>query len=265
MIGDYIPLAFKNLSRSEENYLNLLNSDIDELIQFSIQSLNSKEIEDLLDITDEEEFIDEFNNTDLYFKLNKIIKNNAVNGLKPLRSFYKNGSKLGYQSLNIRPRDLNTYDEEAIVILSDYVKGLVTNLNESVGIGIRTTLYDGAINEYPLNSIALDLLKVPNMVVDRFQINTHSRMIATTEYSRAINTGTLQSFSNSGVQDVNIITTGLPNVCDICIGIEENNPYTLEEAMRLLPVHPHCACSVISANSVYTNFNGNPVIIDLTQ
>lgn len=267
MIGsvDYVPLAFKSLSENEVNYLDLLNNGIDELVQFGIKSLNTKEIEDLLDITDEDDFIYGFKGTDLYFKLNELIKENAIKGTQPLINFYRLGSKLGYQSLNRRPRDLNSYDEEAISILSNYVGELVTNLNESVGVGIRDTLYESAINNYPISEVALNLLNVPNMVVDRFQINTHSRMIATTEYSRAINTGTLQSFSNSGVQDVNIITTGLPNVCDICISIEEKNPYSLEEAMSLLPVHPHCACSVISANNLYTNFNSNPIIIDLTQ
>lgn len=263
MIGDYVPLTFKALSKNEKNYLNLLNNGIDELIQLSINSLKTNEIEELLNINDSDEFKDEFKKTRLYSSLNDLMKNNSIKGIKPLRQFYKMGSKLGYNSINRRPKDLTVYDEEAISILSNYVNDLIMNLNESVGIGIRNTLYDS--NNYPISEVALNLLNVPTMVIDRFQINTHSTMIATTEYGRAINTGTLQSYANSGVQDVNIITTGLPNVCDVCIEIEQKNPYSLEEAMRILPVHPHCACSVISANKLYSNFNSNPIIIDLTQ
>lgn len=264
MIGEYVPLAFKSLSKNELNYLDLLNNGIDELIQYSIKSLNSQEIKELLNIKDSEDFKEEFKKTNLYFNLNNTMRDNSSKSTLPLKNFYKIGSRLGYNSLNIRPRDFNTYDEEAYGILSDYVEDVVLNLNQSVGIGIRNTLYDSSLNDFPISEIGLNLLRVPTMVVDKFQINTHSTMIASTEYSRTINTGTLQAFSNSGVQDVNIITTGLPNVCDICIDIENKNPYTLEEAMRLLPVHPRCACSVISANTLYTNFNGTPTIIDLT-
>lgn len=266
MIGsvDYVPLSFKTLSNDEQKYLHLLNNGIDELIQYSIKSLPSKEIEYLFDFNDESEFNDEFKQTTLYSELNKLMKNNANQAVKPLRAFYKIGSKLGYTSINKRPKDLNPYDEEALVILEEYVNKLVINLNESAGIGIRNVLYDSVVNNYPISEIGLNLLNVPNTVVDRFQINTHSTMIASTEYSRAINTGALQSFSNSGVKDVNIITTGLPNVCDICIDIEQKNPYTLEEAMRILPVHPRCACSIISANTIISGFTGSPLIIDLT-
>ena len=264
MIGEFVPLSFKSLSKNELNYLDLLNNGIDELIQLSIKSMKSQEIKELLNIKDSDDFKEEFKKTNLYFNLNSNMEENSVKSIPPLKSFYKIGSKLGYNSLNIRARDWNAYDEEAFDILSDYVEDLVLNLNQSVGIGIRNTLYDASINDFPISEIGLNLLKVPTMVVDRFQINTHSTMIATTEYGRAINTGTLQSFSNSGVKDVNIVTTGLPNVCDICIEIEQKNPYTLEEAMRLLPVHSRCACSVVSANSLNTGYTGNPLIIDLT-
>ena len=264
MIGDYVPLSFKTTSKNELNYLNLLNNGIDELIQYSIKSLKTQEIKELLKIKDSDDFKEEFKKTNLYFDLNNNMESNSSKGKSPLKTFYKIGSKLGYNSLNIRPRDFNTYDEEAFEILSDYVEDLVLNLNQSVGVGIRNTLYDSVINDYPISEISLNLLQVPNMIVDRFQINTHSSMIASTEYSRAINTGTLQAFSNSGVKDVNIVTTGLPNVCDVCIEIEQKNPYSLEDAMRILPVHPWCACSVISANNTHTGYNGTPIIIDLT-
>lgn len=264
MIGDYVPLAFKDLSKNEVKYLDLLNTGIDELIQVSVKSLKSKELQELLRLNDFEIFKEEFKKTNLYSDLNNIISENSSKGIVPIRYFYKIGSRLGHQSLN-RSRELNKYDEEAISILYAYVGDLITNLNQSAGIGIRNTLYNYDYKEDSKRQLEMELLDVPLQIVDRFTINTHARMIATTEYSRALNTGTLQAFSNDGVQDVNIITTGLPNVCDVCIETESRNPYTLEEAMKILPQHPHCACSVVSANSINTGFNGIPIIIDLTQ
>ena len=155
--------------------------------------------------------------------------------------------------------------EEAISILSAYVYEVLINLNQDASRVIRNTLYDGVLNNNSKKEIGLDLLNVPDKVGDNFRINTRSNMIATTEYNRSINTGTLQAFSNSGVQNVHIITTGLPNVCDACIEVESKNPYTLEEAMKLLPMHPHCACSVVQAGVMNDWFDGTPLIVDLTS
>ena len=251
MIGEAIPVVFKSLNSSQKNYTDLLNKGIDNLILTSNKWLKTKDSDDLLTIRDEDVFKEEFRKTNLYNDLNNIIQSNAGKGLPPLRGFYRIGSQLGYNSLKKKKTDdLNEYDEEAISILSAYVYEVLTNLNQDASRVIRNTLYDGALNSTPKKEIGLDLLTVPDKVGDNFKINTRSQMIATTEYNRSINTGTLQAFSNSGVQNVHIITTGLPNVCDTCINIESKNPYTIEEAMKLLPVHPHC---YMPDTEVFTN------------
>jgi hypothetical protein len=51
---------------------------------------------------------------------------------------------------------------------------------------------------------------------------------------------------NWGVWGVNVlaemVTAGDDRVCEKCEALTLANPYTLEAAMNLLPVHPNCRC-----------------------
>jgi HEAT repeat protein len=46
---------------------------------------------------------------------------------------------------------------------------------------------------------------------------------------------------------VNIVSMGDDKVCMICQDLEENSPYTIEEARAHIPAHPHCRCLVQNA------------------
>lgn len=46
---------------------------------------------------------------------------------------------------------------------------------------------------------------------------------------------------------VNVLTAGDEKVCPICIEIEENGPYTIDEARGLIPAHIRCRCAFIEA------------------
>ena len=67
-----------------------------------------------------------------------------------------------------------------------------------------------------------------------------AEMIARTEHARAVNTGTLQSYANYGVEMVEIITARDDLVCEICEEYDEENPHRLSDAQDLLPAHPNC-------------------------
>jgi hypothetical protein len=43
---------------------------------------------------------------------------------------------------------------------------------------------------------------------------------------------------------VNILNMGDDRVCDICDAAAEHGPYTVEEARRMIPLHPNCRCVV---------------------
>jgi hypothetical protein len=48
---------------------------------------------------------------------------------------------------------------------------------------------------------------------------------------------------------VNVATAGDDKVCPICEDIEENGPYTINEARGLIPAHPRCRCAFIPARA----------------
>ena len=100
-------------------------------------------------------------------------------------------------------------------------------------------------------------------LVSNISVDTRCKVITCTEYGRAVNTGTLQAFANAGIRMVEIVTAGDDLVCDDCIFFEENNPYTLEEAANILPVHTNCRCGVNPLQDSISS-DAEPIIIDLT-
>lgn len=73
-----------------------------------------------------------------------------------------------------------------------------------------------------------------------------AEILARTEIIRAHHQATIQEYRNWGVWGVNVlaemITAGDDRVCPICEALTLTNPYTLDEAMNLIPVHPQCRC-----------------------
>lgn len=57
--------------------------------------------------------------------------------------------------------------------------------------------------------------------------------------------GETSSGFDSGII-VKIITMDDEKVCKICEDASENGPYTLEEAQKMLPLHPNCRCLINS-------------------
>lgn len=252
----------KKLSRDEITYIKVLNNGVDEDIQYAIKWLNTPEAKTILKIRDEDEFDEMFFSSVLYDNLNKIFHKNVLNGNGIIKRFYNTGLSLGYDDIG-KKLPYVADDDDALVILTNYVGDVTLNVNQEVGIGIKDILLLGVLGGYGVSKITENLLKVPYAPI-RSNISVSSRctMIGRTEYSRAINTGTLQAYSNSGVNEVDILTTGLPNVCADCLELESNNPYTIEEAMRILPLHPQCACSYSPVKESISN--GEPIVIDLT-
>lgn len=73
-----------------------------------------------------------------------------------------------------------------------------------------------------------------------------AEMLARTEIIRAHHQATIQEYRNWGVWGVNVlaemVTAGDNRVCPICESLTLQNPYTLDAAMNLIPVHPQCRC-----------------------
>ena len=94
---------------------------------------------------------------------------------------------------------------------------------------------------------------------------TRSEMIARTEMVRSFNNGVFQTYSNFGIEIFEIVNYNDVGICDVCIDLINNNPYTLEEITKLLPVHPNCRCFGV----VYRLMDDiidevkNPIIVDM--
>lgn len=251
MIGKaYNTFIQKSFSRDERNFYNTISNGIDENLLYIISWLKTHEATDLLDITDEDDFDEAFMLTTLHAELNKRIQKNTLNGIRPLAKFYNIGSRIGHNQLRKPPR-LTQQDKEALSILNQYVGDTIYNVNVDSCLNARDILWNGALAGLAISVLAKDILSSPYKVTPRSGATVDARctMITTTEYGRTVNTGLLQSYVNNGVYKVDIVTAGDDRVCDDCLEIERRNPYTIEEAMGLLPVHSNCRCSVNASNS----------------
>ena len=250
MIGKIItPVVKKRFSRDERNFYNTLSNGIDENLLYVISWLKTHEAHELLEYDDEDEFDEAFAATALHAELNSRIQKNTLNGIKPLSKFYKVGSRLGHNQLR-RPQIYTPEDKEALSILTQYVGDTIYSVNVDSCLNVKDILMAGAVGAIALSSLSQTILESPYKVTPRSgaTVDTRCTMITTTEYGRAVNTGLLQAYVNDGCYKIDIVTAGDDNVCDECIEIEKNNPYTIEEAMGLLPVHANCRCSFSRAS-----------------
>lgn len=264
----------KRLSKGEQAYLRQIVADLDNQLYAASEWLNTQEAKRFFRTRQSD--IDEFfKNSGIQTRLDEIINANVNNSESFIQRFYQIGASLGYRDL--RSKLIYTVaDREALYRLSQYNFDLIRNLNVTLRDGIREVMFNAVAagqgaddTTRQLLGLGIEPLPLRNSdgeVVRLISSRTRARMIARTEHARAVNTGTLQAYSNYGVDKVEIITVGDSNVCDICLDLEDNNPYTLEEAMNFLPAHPNCRCSygpVVEAPMLFPE--DNPVVVDLTR
>ena len=258
-------IPFTNfLSYNEQQFLKEMRKGIDNLIQHTRVWLSSSEANYLLNLS-KDDFMDEFHNSQFYLDILEIMKNNALICLPFLKRFYEDGVSIGYDELD-RPVMYNEYDARAFNILQVHVAKLVYDVNVEMANGIKDTLYESANekrNKYDIIHALVLLPFVP--LVSNISVDTRCKVITYTEYARAVNTGTLQTFAKYGINRVDIVTRGDDVVCDTCLLYESNNPYTLSEICDILPVHPNCRCGVSPVIDGIIGEEYEPLIIDLTH
>lgn len=246
MVGELLtPTIQKSFSRGEKSFYNILHNGIDNNIYYVLSWLKTHEADWLLGFDDEVDFNDAFKVTQLYSELKTRIKSNSDKGISLLPKFYRIGSRVGALDLHKRT-DFTNRDQKALNILFDYNADLITNVNVDSCLGIKDILMAGAMGAIAINKLSESILNSPNIITRHSGATVRHRctMIARTEYGRTVNTGLLQCYVNNGVYSVDIVTAGDDRVCDDCLEIERNNPYSIEEAMNLIPVHSLCRCSI---------------------
>lgn len=249
-----------DLSDDEEEYLYLLLLLFNEIVGETkkwIFSLDSFSIDDL-DIF----FFDEMRD-----EINKIFKKHFMSIGALIAMFYDIGKSTAYSDLNVTPIDFSN-DIVALSVLKHQNHQVINGIIDGICNNMKDTIWNGIKDGVAIGDIALLLESNAFNPIGKFTPQQRARMIATTERSRAYNTGILQTYQNYGVQLVSVITMHDSKVCQECIEIEQNNPYTIEEAQGLLPVHPHCRCRYMryyDDDYVVTQFLPQNHIVDLTN
>ena len=240
---DYIQIPFtKKLSNSELEYLTSIMLGLDKQLELVSQFLGSAEYAELQMMNQRQ--IDAFFRTSgITEKLDTLINFNAANSEQFIQEFYRIGAELGYDDIE-QVLSYTIADKEALFNVANYNFNLVTNLNTELRNGIREVILNAVASGEGYQTTMRNLMELPLTPINsNISVRTRAEMIARTEYARAVNTGTLQAYANYGIEKVVINTSHDKLVCDYCIVLEENNPYTLQEAMKLLPAHPNCRCN----------------------
>ena len=259
----YVPFS-KKIGQSETRYKNNILYGFDKQLKSTSEWLGTTEARDFF----RQEKIDLHNflkESELYKNLDKIIQSNASSSEQYVETFYKQGSKKGHKDIK-RTLKFTKADEKALYYLKNYNFKLIRNVNNDLRYGLRRSLTRAVIEGKSIGELRKEILELPLTPIRNFSPHTRARMIARTEYSRARNTGNLQAYANYGVETVEIITANDNFVCDLCLDIEEHNPYSITDSNNLPPFHTNCRCTVapVTALSSYQNAPlENPNIVNL--
>lgn len=239
---DWIKMPFhKKLSASELEYLTSILLGFDRQLGLTAEFLGSAEFAEM-------EFLNQMQ-IDAFFqtsgfeqRLNDLINFNASTTEEFMQEFYRIGAELGYEDIE-QTLAYTPADRQALFNVANYNFDLVTNVNQELKSGIKEVIFNSVASGEGYQTTMRKLMELPlTPINNNISVRTRAEMIARTEYARAVNTGTLQAYCNYGIDKVEVYTSHDSLVCNICLDLEANNPYTIQEAMKFLPAHPNCRC-----------------------
>lgn len=261
-LNKIIHLTMKTLNKSEEEFLDSLLNGLNNQITTVNRWLNSKKAQQLFK-DKPEDVIEYLEDAGLIDELEEIIDDNTDESDDYVATFFYLGQEVAYNQLT-NPIENTVADITALNILTNYTHELIDDINHELLDGIIGAVSVGVLGGLAISEVIEKIINLPSTPIDsQVSVETRTVMSAVTEYTRGVNTGTLQTYSNNGVKLVDIITAGDDLVCDDCLDLEANNPYTLSEVTGLIPCHPNCRCGVYLIESSEDN-PSNPEIIDLT-
>ena len=236
---DWIRIPFtKKLSPGELEYLTSILLGYDRQLGLISEFMGSDTYAELQYMNRMQ--IDSFFETSgIRQRFNDLIQYNASTSEEFIQEFYRIGAELGYKDIE-QTLAYTEADAAALFHVKEYNFNLISNVNNELRNQIKETIFQSIAEGEGYMVTMRKLMKLPLEPINNFSLRTRAEMIARTERARAVNTGTLQSYANYGVEKVDINTSHDKLVCDYCIGLEAGNPYSLSEAQRLLPAHPNC-------------------------
>lgn len=89
-----------------------------------------------------------------------------------------------------------------------------------------------------------DIARAINNRVDKIGI-TRARMLARTEVINAHADATLNTYVEAGLEGVDVVAEWLTanDACPECVALEQEGPYSIEQARGMIPRHPNCKCA----------------------
>ena len=182
---------------------------------------------------------------DLQAQLDGVINYNASSCDEFMDNFYHSGAKIGAEQLK-RGLCFTPADEKTLNFIRSNNYQYIKNLNNDVANEIRNTIFTDIAqgNSYQKTINKLRELPLKPVTNGKISPDVRARMIARTERARARNFGTLQAYADYGVEEYDVITAGDSKVCNICISIEQGNPYRISDSRGYPSFHPLCRCGV---------------------
>lgn len=259
---DFNRLMSGNLTANEIHYLNHMESMINEtLSQFNLW-INSREAQkyfyenirlahDAFDSIDEE--------------LDEIVKDTSLSANQIVEKIYEKALSKGYNELGVR-HIINDASRNALKFLQTYNFNLIRNVNQDLRDTIKHQIFRGIAEGSTPQRVAKAIKEAGVQPLEGKTLSAYQRslLIARTETARAMTTGSLQSYENYGVKEIEVLTAGDDLVCKICRENEANNPHKIEDANGLVPAHPNCRCAVMPVIPDKLEPKENPDTINLT-
>lgn len=246
----FVPFTTK-MNSLEQMFYDELMKEVDEFVHLTVQWLQSNEGKEFLSTRK---------------GIRSVLRNHHIKTkklLNYLRTNYRIGASYAHKSLGKHFIELDYEDYESVRNLYNGVNDVLDRFEDTITEDILFIL-----NE--LWEVISDLSYWANFKDRHYttpiSARTRCEMIARTEMARSFNGGVLQTYAKYGIALVELVNYNDIGICDTCIELIRNNPYTLMEAVSILPVHPNCKCFAV----VYLLEDGqiierveDPIIIDM--
>lgn len=228
------------LDEDEEEYLYLILLLLNGHIEVITEWLTSDDARKILDGA-EELGLDFFDKLEYEIRLR--LHDDFLSLIVPLLlAWYTLGNKLSYNEMNLTPVFQDT-DWSIFASIKQYNYNVLTDLSKDVCVTLRDVLYDGINEGLNIDELTQSLLTNGLKGKGKFSAKTRAEMIARTEKTRVVNNAKWNGFNENNVEWVDIVTMGDDRVCNICLELEANNPYRIDQ-VELPPFHPRCRCTI---------------------
>ena len=178
---------------------------------------------------------------------------------------YNIGKSYAHKNINRTNKALTPSDQKSIKKLLTGVQNIITKFDKTIRKDLQHFIQQNRENT-PQQIIRKLHDWINHNHTTPISAKTRSEMIARTEMNRSFTNGVLQTYSNYGLDTLDIINYNDKGICETCISLIQNNPYTIQEIMEILPVHPYCRCICVLHNTntdIPLEEISNPTIIDM--